>query len=92
MSGSRHDLIALGINDLARARVPRKRVPDSLRGVLSGLKLPSLNLEPIASRLIDDLVRGVTKLGVQHLGFGRQRQAMLGKVSTGLGDASSYAG
>ena len=42
-------------------RVQRKRVPDSVRHILAGRNFPSLDLEPIAVLLIDDLVMEVKK-------------------------------
>ena len=43
----------------ATGRVQRKRLPDSVRNILAGRNFPSLDLEPIAVLLIDDLVMEV---------------------------------
>jgi len=43
----------------ATGRVQRKRVPDSVRNILAERNFPSLDLEPIAVLLIDDLVMEV---------------------------------
>jgi hypothetical protein len=43
----------------ATGRVQRKRVPDSERNILAERNFPSLDLEPIAVLLIDDLVMEV---------------------------------
>ena len=45
----------------ATGRVQRKRVSDSVRNILAGSNFPSLDLEPIAVLLIDDLVMEVKK-------------------------------
>jgi len=43
----------------ATGRVQRKRVPDPVRNILAGRNFPSLDLEPIAVLLINDLVMEV---------------------------------
>ena len=45
----------------ATGRVQRKRVPDSERNILAERNFPSLDLEPIAVLLIDDLVMEVNQ-------------------------------
>ena len=45
----------------ATGRVQHKRVSDSVRNILAGSNFPSLDLEPIAVLLIDNLVMAVKK-------------------------------
>ena len=53
--------IVITQNPLSAGRVQRKRIPDPMRDVLAWLNFPSLDLEPIAVLLVDDLVMQIKK-------------------------------
>ena len=53
--------VVIAQNPFATGRVQRQRVPYSVGNILAGRNFPSLDLDPIAVLLIDDLVMEVKK-------------------------------